>query len=806
MHASHRWLSELSGVDASAEEVAERLTSAGLEVEHLEAKGRGLDGVVVAEVRGMRAHPSAEKLRLVTVFDGVAEQEVVCGAPNVPPPGNRIVFARLGATLPGGFKLEERAIRGVVSRGMICSETELAIGEGGEGILVLGADDPGAPGTPVAEALGLEDTILTIGLTPNRPDCLGHVGLARELAVLYGVPFTPPTAPELTLGAGPIEGVSVTIDDAQRCPRYGAALVLGGTVKPSPFWLRYRLHCLGLRPISNLVDATNLVMLEHGHPIHGFDLAKVRGRTIVVRTAREGETMATLDGALRRFVADDLLICDGEGPVAVAGVMGGAESGLEGSTRDVLIECAYFDPRAVRRTARRLGLHTDASHRFERGVDPNGVPRVLARAASLIASLGGGRVVTAAIDRVARPIAPASIRLRPAKVRALLGVDVPADATRRILEGIGARIASATDAELTVEAPTFRPDLGREADLIEELARIHGYDAIPTTVPRVRPSSEGTPFEIRFLPQLRLAAAGAGLHEAIAYGFVAPAQLAAARVPTDAIALENPLSEERSVMRTSLLPGLAEAAARALRHGAREIRLFEVGRTFHRDGEGGADAALPTERRRIALVLAGEHRAALGSERAFDFYDGKGAVDAILGTVGASYEVTLDEALATSAPYLHPRRRAAVRIAGTLAGHVGELHPDVAEALDLGARAVYAELDVDRLVAALRDAGDPRAPELPRFPATTRDVALLVDDALAMADAQAVLAAASKPLGESVELFDLYRGESLPAGKKSLAFRIVYRDAEGTLTDKQVDKAHQKVLEAARRELGATLR
>lgn len=801
MHASYRWLEELTGVDARPEEVAERLTSAGLEVEGLERKGEGLASVVVAEVRAIRPHPAAEKLRLVTLFDGEREQEVVCGAPNVPPPGHRVVFARLGAKLPGGLELEERAIRGVVSRGMICSESELGIGEGSEGILVLSDDEPAVPGTPVVEALTLDDTIFAIGLTPNRPDCLGHVGLARELALLYGVPFEPPSVEALTMKEASVAGLTVTIEAPEKCARYGAALVIGGSVRPSPFWLRYRLHCLGLRPISNLVDATNLIMLEQGHPIHGFDLARVRGRSIVVRSAREGEVMPTLDGVERRFTADDLLICDAEGPVAVAGVMGGAESGVGAETKDVLIECAYFEPRSVRRTSRRLGLHTDASHRFERGVDPNGVPRVLARAAALIASLGGGKVERAAIDRVARPIGPKAIHLRPAKMRALLGLEVPEDATRRILEGLGARITASSEAELLVEAPTFRPDLGREADLIEEIARVYGYDAIPTTVPRVRPSSEGTPFVVAFPSRLRHVAAATGLHEAITYGFVAPADLAAARAPSDAVALENPLSEERSVMRTSLLPGLAQAAAHAIRHGAREVALFEVGRTFQLSSD-----ALPLERRRFALLLAGERRGRIGGERPFDFYDGKGAILAILSSLGAPSELVVDDALDAEAPFLHPRRRASIVLGGHGLGSAGELHPDVAEALDLGTRAVYAELDADRLAAFLEAAGDPKAPELPRFPATTRDLALLVDDELPMAEARAVLVDASKPLGESVELFDLYRGENLPAGKKSLAFRIVYRDHERTLTDKTVDKAHRKVIEAAQRRLGATSR
>ncbi|MBC7171218.1 MAG: phenylalanine--tRNA ligase subunit beta, partial [Polyangiaceae bacterium] len=452
------------------------------------------------------------------------------------------------------------------------------------------------------------------------------------------------------------------------------------------------------------------------------------------------------------------------------------------------------DPRSVRRTARRLGLHTDASHRFERGVDPAAVPRVLARAASLIAKLGGGKVVPTAIDRVAREIAPQSIRFRPARARALLGTEIPADITRRIFEGIGAKIVSDSDAGLIVEAPTHRPDLGREADLIEELARIYGYDNIPTTVPRVRPSSEGTPFELRFLTRIRHAACAAGMHEAVCYGFVAPGDLEAARVSTNAVALANPLSEERSVMRTSLLPGLAQAVAHARRHGAREASLFEIGRTFH-----PSDEALPIERRRFALLLS--------AESAFDFYDGKGRILAILSSLGAaSADVALDATLDSTAPYLHPRRRATVRVGETPLGHVGELHPDVAEALDLGTRAVYAELDIESLVSVIRARGDAKAPELPRFPATTRDIAMFVDDALPMAEARAVLLEASKPLGESVELFDVYRGEHVPEGQKSFAFRVVYRDPAGTLTDKKVDKAHQRVCDAARQQLAATLR
>ena len=618
MRASYQWLKELTGIDASPEDMAEKLTAVGLEVEAIH-RFPAPDKVVVAEVRALRPHPKRDKLRLVTLTDGSAEDEIVCGAPNVPEPGGRVLFAQLGAALPTEsgepFVISERAIGGVPSRGMICSESELGIGAGGEGIFVFGdvsgAEAP-APGTPLAEALPVGDAVFEIGLTPNRPDCLGHLGIARDLAAIYGVPFSPPTPPAPPLraeGAVPpadarvalawgeggrevaleddagVASFAIDIADAARCPRYGAAFVLGATVKPSPFWLRYRLHVLGLRSISNLVDATNLVMLERGHPIHGFDLAKLRGTRIEVRLATEGETLETLDGEERELSTDDLLICDGEGPVALAGVMGGANSEIEAATRHVAIECAYFDPRSVRRTSRRTGLHTDASHRFERGVDPNAVPAVLARAAQLMAELGGGVALAEGLDVVAAAHEAPRITLRRERLDALLGYPVPKDVPARVLAALGATDIAEDDGSVTVTAPSWRPDLHREVDLIEEVARIHGYEHVPTAVPRVRPSATGTAPRIRFERALREQAAAAGLFEAVSYSFVAASELAAARAPTATVALANPLSEERSVMRTSLLPGLMAAARQALRRQAPEVLLFELGRVFAPTGD-----------------------------------------------------------------------------------------------------------------------------------------------------------------------------------------------------------------------------
>jgi phenylalanyl-tRNA synthetase beta chain len=807
MRASYNWLKELTGVDAPAAEVAERLTAAGLAVDAVEAHGEGLDGVVVAEVRASRAHPKRDKLSLVTVFDGEGEVEVVCGAPNVPAPGGRVLFARVGANLPNGLTIEPRKIAGTPSAGMICSEAELHIGHDADGIVVLGEADPGEPGQPIAEALGLRDWVLELDLTPNRPDALGHVGIAREVALLFGTEPRLPSGPALEWAAGAVQvpevgEVRVDIADPARCPRYGAALVTDVRVGPSPLAVRHRLHVLGVRALSNLVDATNLILLEWGHPIHGFDLERVRGRRIAVRLAHEGEQMPTLDGVTRTFTGDDLLICDGEGPVAVAGVMGGEESELRDDTRAVLIECAYFAPRSVRRTARRLGMHTDASHRFERGVDPGAVRAVLARAADLLARMGGGRVLSQAVDAHPAPVEPHRIPFRPARASSLLGSPVPTDEATRWLEGIGCQVAVSSSDALEVVAPTWRPDLAREVDLIEEVTRLRGYDAIPTTVPRVRPSKQGSAPMVGFVRQARGFAAAAGLHEAMGYAFLAQRELELARVATEAVALKNPLSEERAVMRTSLLPSLLGAAGRAQRRQVGRIRLFEVGRTYHPTAE-----PLPEERRWLSFLLLGSRPRWIGEGEPMDFYDGKGVVEAILRPLlGVPPEALQDDTLPLAAPFLHPKRCASIHAGGERVGCLGELHPEVTEAFDIVGRPIYAELSLGALFQVRGRLGEPQARPLPRFPAVTRDLALIVAEDHPAGTISDTLREAGGGLVESVALFDLYRGAPVPAGHRSLAFRVTYRDQNDTLTDRQVDEVHARLARRATEVFGATLR
>ena len=835
MLASHRWLTELSGVDASPELIGEALTKLGLEVEDVHTFGEGLEHVVVAEVRAVERVPDKDKLSLVTVFDGSGERKVICGAPNVPEPGGRVVLAMPGAVLPGGFEIAERSVGGVVSSGMLCSETELGIGEGAQGILVLDPGERGTPGQPVVEALELSDHVYEIGLTPNRPDCLGHIGLAREVALAFGKPFRPPqielahrilssiertdAADELPIIEGdalpvdtltlvePSEGVlarvPIRIEDRERCPRYAGAVVQGVTVQRSPWWLRYRLHVLQVRAINNVVDITNLVLLEAGHPIHGFDLARLRGGEIIVRTARAGETIKTLDEVERPLLEDDLLICDAEGPVAVAGVMGGFNSEINASTTDVLVEVAYFDPRSVRRTSRRLGLHTDASHRFERGVDPNGVPWAIRRAVGLLCQLGGGAASPYARDVYPTPIRERAIAFDPAHVPRLMGADISEASTRSALEAIGCSISPAVESGWRVHAPTWRPDLARPEDLVEEVARIAGYDTIPTELPRILPSGRGLAPRARLARRLKEAAADLGLLEAVNFSFVSRADLDRAKVDTAALELANPLTEERSVMRTSLLPGLLGDVARARRHQAGAVTLFECARTYHpREGE-----ALPDEPLSLAIALAGSRTAHVGDDGPFDFYDGKGVLCSIVqAALGATAEAVTDDSLDQDAPFLHPRRRARLRIDGEPVGVLGELHPDVTESVGLDLRVVYGELSVERLLAVAAQRGIPQARPLPRFPSVSRDVALVVPDSLEVQAAQDALQDAGGELLEAVELFDVYRGEGIAEGDKSLAFRVIYRDPESTLTDKRVEKAHRSLLKQALKSLGARQR
>ncbi len=812
MKASYQWLrSFVPQIPDDPSAFAARITSAGLEVEGVHFYGAGIDPCEIVTVVSMRPHPSKSGLRLVTVDRGAAGTlEVICGAPNVPDPGGMVVLAPLGTTLPAkGMTIERRAIAGVMSEGMLCSESELGLTEEGEGILVL---PPGfaKPGTRFIDAVPTaKDVIFEIGLTPNRADCLGHLGLAREAAALYGIPWQPP-APEApvrfaTNGSKAADFIKVTIEDGERCPHYAAAVLTDVTNGPSPLALRYRLASLGVRSISNLVDVTNLVMLEYGHPMHAFDLDRLQGAQIVVRRAKAGEKLKTLDGVDRTLDVDDLVICDGNGPLALAGVMGGGDSEITASTKRVLLECAFFDSRTVRRSARRHGLHTESSHRFERGVDHGDTADALAHAVALTARLADGIAIPGIVVTVGRALERTAVTLRAARMNALLGIDLHFEESLGTLRRLGFEVriheksaAATSSAECLV--PTHRPDVAREVDLIEEIGRVHGYDAIPAKLPPIRASREVGDKE-ESAQKARAAAVAVGLSEAVTLSFLAPKVLAAIGAPPPAVVLRNPLTETQSVMRTSLLPGLLDVVGRARRHGERDVRVFTVGRIFL----GGSEpSGLPNEPVVFAAVLAGDRAAYLTKAQPIDVWDAKGAAIAFVERFARR---TPDvRALAGSArpAHLHPRGAGVLEIAGTPIGTFGMLHPDVVDALDVGGPVVVLEIELE-LLAKLGVAATQYVP-IPRFPPSTRDIAFVVHDDVAVGDVASAVRTAAGALAERVEIFDRFVGDPVPASHANLAFRIVYRALDRTLTDAEVDAQNERVKQEVGARFGATIR
>ena len=807
MRISLNWLSDYVPDLPAPEEVARRLTAVGLEVEAIERMGQGLEGVVAARVVAAEKHPNAEKLQVTRVDAGRGEPlQVVCGAKNFQV-GDDVPLATVGATLPGGAKIEKAKLRGVESFGMLCSAKELGLDPDASGLLLL--DRATAPGTPIARALALEDVLLEVNVTPNRPDCLSHVGIARELAALLGKKVTMP-APRLEeRGAAAGEAVKVRIEAPERCARYAARVVEGVKIGPSPGWLARRLEACGVRSISNVVDATNFVLLELGHPLHAFDLDKVAGREIVVRTARPGEKLVTLDGKERSLDPEDLLIADRDRGSALAGVMGGGDSEISAGTTRVLLESAWFQPGGVRRTSRRHGLKTEASYRFERGADPGMVIPAADRCAALIAELAGGTVRPGIVDAHPRTVRAPEVRLRWRRPAEMLGMDVAKDEARRILAGLGFAERAADGEGATFAVPSWRVDVSLEEDLVEEIVRTKGYDAIPETLPRIAVQTPAEHREAEALARVRAALEASGFSEAVNFSFVAARELE----PFDrlvatgdgsgralGVALKNPISADLAVMRTSLVPSLLRNAVHNRRQRVDDVRLYEIARAYHPHPEDGA-AEPSLEALRVAGVLVGRRSPigwAVGGDVA-DFFDAKAAVQAVLEALGVEARWR-----ARGDGWLHPRTSATILAEGgeRVLGEVGELHPRVAAAFELPRGVLAFELHVDALLAAARLV--PQHRPIPRLPAVLRDVAVVVNEAATAASVEALVR--EEPLVEAVTLFDVYRGQPLPAGKKNLAFAIAYRAPDRTLTDAEADAAHARIVQRLRSRLGAELR
>jgi len=800
MKVSLKWLQEYIDINLPLADLISRLTLAGTEVKGKQIIGSDWENIVVGQIVAVNPHPNADRLSLPTVNLGTEQQAVVCGAPNLKI-GDKVAFARVGAKLIDGYsgqltRLKPAKIRGVLSSGMVCSEKELGISDNHETIIVLPAEAP--VGTPLSDYLG--DTILDLEVTPNRPDCLSIIGIAREIAALTGQSVC---LPEVTYEetATPIEQqVSVEIMAPDLCPRYCASLLTGVKVVPSPKWMQERLLACGLRPINNIVDITNYVMLEYGQPLHAFDYRQIRGKKIIVRRATEGEAIVTLDGVERILSRDTLVIADEVGAVAVAGVMGGADSEVTEATTSILLEAANFDPRSIHYTGRTLLLPSEACMRFERGISPELALPALKRATQLIAHLAGGEAVKGVVDVYPGKLDQKPILLSTNKVKQLLGVEFSLDQIVEALILLGFNCKPDDSAsEMWVTAPYWRSDIYQAVDLVEEVARIIGYDRIPLTM-LSEPLPRQNPEPIIGLKQeVRGLLSGYGFQEVITYsltGWKMLNRLLPEPHPLEPVPLRvaNPMTADQEYLRPNLRANLLAALAANRRHEEGSFRLFELGRIYLSQLND-----LPDEPEMLCGILSGPRldKWWQGESGLVDFFDAKGAVEGLLNQLGvaASFEPSQDESL-------HPNKQAAIVIAGNRLGVVGEVHPKVLAAFDISENVYLFEINVTALLPFT--SGHRMFQPIPRFPTTVRDMALVIDTEITHQQVQDIIK--SFPLVNQVTIFDVYSGGQVPPGKKSLAYRVIYQSPTHTLTDEEVNKVQQQILSKLAQELGATLR
>ncbi len=791
MRVSEQWLREWVDPAVSTAQLAEQLTMAGLEVDSIAAAAPEFSGVVIGCVRRLAPHPAADRLQIATVDAGQSEAlQIVCGAPNVQV-GMRVPVALPDAVLPAAVRITASEVRGVVSQGMLCSARELGLADSATGLLDLPADSP--LGMDIRRWLGLDDRIIELDLTPNRGDCLGMAGVAREVGVLNRCEVAAPPADPVEAALDAV--FPVTLSDPAGCPRYVGRIVrhIDPTAQ-TPWWLRERLRRAGLRPINPLVDVTNYVMLELGQPMHAFDLHKLSGG-IDVRRARAGETLELLNGSQVELDSATLLIADRKGPLAIAGIMGGSASAVDEQTRDVFLESAFFAPTAIAGRARRYGLHTDSSHRFERGVDPQLQVRAMERATRLLLAIAGGQPgpvleVSAAEYLPAEP----AIRLRPERLERLLGLAIAAEEVSEILTRLGMAVAEDGDHWLVVP-PSFRFDLAVEADLIEELGRIYGYSRLPSRTPLLRLGFQAKAEAEIGLNRVRETLLQRGYQEAITYSFVDPAFQQALDPERQPLALSNPISEDLAVMRTTLWPGLLKAVAYNQARQQARLRLFESGLNFVPDG------AAVVQELHIGGVIGGDVLPEQWGEsrRAVDCFDLKGDVEALLALTGQSEAFTF---AADRHPALHPGQTARIERDGVGVGWLGAVHPAVLRRLDLQGPLFVFELRA----AAVLAARTPQFAELSRFPASRRDIALVVDEAITAQAVEQCIREHGAALLREIRLFDVYRGEHLPENKKSMAFGLILQDFSRNLMDEMIAEVIAKIIAGLEQRFGATLR
>lgn len=813
MLVSFNWLKEFVEIDLSAEEVGDLLTMGGIEVEAVTRVGEGLDKILTARIEEIALHPKSDKMSLAKISLGNEVLTVVCGAPNIEV-GQIVPYAPPGSVLPSGMEIKEATIKGVSSPGMICSEKELDLGEDASGILIFAEGTK--VGIPITVAYPLiDDFILETSVTPNRGDCLSILGTAREVAALTGRPWR---IPEFTIEEGSVsihDRARIEVPDFDLCPRYVARMVEGVSIGPSPLEIRLRLIRSGVRPISNVVDATNIVLLECGQPLHAFDHTFLQGGKIVVRRCNPGETFVTLDDIERKLPENALMIRDGERSVGLAGIMGGLNSEIQDDTTAVLIESACFERFGIRRTAKALGMSTEASFRLERGVDPEGTLWASHRVAYLVQQLAGGTILAGLIDVYPEPIKRSAVPMKTTTAVSLLGVDLTSEQCVSYLERLGVEVDLQDDSDgtLVCTPPSWRWDLDRDVDMIEEVARVHGFQNITVSMPAYVSATDKTKEDRN---QRRSAAElmnASGFTEIVTMSFVtedAAREFVSHRPEAGQLALLNPLTEDHAVMRTSLIPGLLSTLKRNLNFRSEDLKLYEIGKTFFPN----PNEELPVEDLKLAAVMTGSRhkgswhfhrgevdvRGKIDKEPYMDFYDMKGALENVLDGLGISEATFVPSTL----PFLHPGKSADVIVENRTIGFAGELSPMKTRERDFTGKVQILEILLEPLLVQTRKERVFRP--IPRYPFIERDLSLVVERNCSGDKIKHLISRLGHDIIASVVLFDLYRGKSIPDGYQSVAFRIRYQSEDRTLTDEEVQEVHSRVVVAVTTELGASLR
>ncbi|MBC2856231.1 MAG: phenylalanine--tRNA ligase subunit beta [Cetobacterium sp.] len=779
------WLKQYVDIKEDIKQLDNTLTMIGQEVEAIEIQGEHLDKVIVGQVVEYGRHPEAEKLSLLKVDIGAETPlQIVCGAPNHKL-GDKVVVATIGAVLPGDFKIKRSKIRGVESEGMLCSEVELGLGEDGDGIIILPEDAP--VGTEYREYVGLSDAIFELEITPNRPDCLSHIGIAREVAAYYGrkVKYPVYTLNEIIESVNN-NHISTKIEDRERCKRFAGRIIKNITVGESPEWLKKRIRSMGLKPINNIVDATNYILFEYNQPLHAYDLEKIEGKQLNVRKAQLGEKIVTLDGVERELNDGELVIADENNVLGIAGIMGGESSKVTEETKTIFLEVAYFTPANIRKTVKKLGLSSDSSYRFERGVDIENIPEVLDRAASLIADLTQGEVLDGIIDKYTEKYEKIEIPLNIKKLRLFMGKEIEFDVVGKILSNLGLEIKTLDQNTLLVTPPSYRGDLYRTEDLYEEVIRMYGFENIEDRMPvdEITPGVKAA--GIALVDRAKNILSSIGLQEVINYSFISKEAIKLLGVTEPTMVISNPISEDMSVMRPTLIYSLLSNLRDNLNRNQNNLRFFEVSKTFV-PGEDN----LAIEDYKVAIALAGRDSKSLWDPKpeALDFFSLKGYVEKFLEYIGIS-RYQLERSNNTN---FHPGRSADIKIGKVVIGTFGEVHPDLAEAMDIKKeRAYIAELDLTKMTQYMGNTV--KYEKIVKYPEVTRDIAVVLDrDVLVGAMINDIKK--SSNFIENVELFDIYQGEKIEDSKKSVAIRVVLRKKDGTLEEKDITTTVEKILE-----------